>query len=1160
VIKYRRLLYGLALSGLIILLLGGKFSPAGQLFNDRAAAIVGAQAVSALQLVPGNLDGSGQLIGIADSGLDRGSTLYLHEDLRTEPGRVPRVAFLRSYSDRTVPDDPVGHGTHMAATLVGSGAASDGRYQGLAPGASLYFQALLDADGQMAVPQDVAELFSPAYEAGVRLQVNGWGREINRYSQYTAEVDAFVYRYPDFLPIFGAGNLGPSTGSLSAEGNSKNALVIGSSEVPRPTFSAEASSATRVAASSSRGPAADGRIKPDLLAPGSAVISAASSLIRSNFIANPQYTRLGGTSMAAAVTGGSAALLAQYLQEKDSAYLPSAALYKALLINGADRVSNETYSYGFGILNLAQTILPLQTGLTHYEDQARLLQQDQTSRHTFTVSNSAFPVKATLTWTDPASLTGAATALVNDLDLTVTAPDGTIYYGNDLNRLGIIDRRNNVEQILIEHPLEGQYQVEVTAARISEAYWRQDFALVYGQILRQETITAVSGRQITLSGGDSLDLNRYRTQFFLRGESVVLTTLQPGYQICYSPEQAFIFGDFWNEGGVQILSDEQGTMVVEMNPEVRSGGYYIDSTWLEEVRGRLPYNETTAPAAEVPYGVGVDAVVNPFSQMLWGLKTKGILVEGYIETIDAAGLTLRLLQDETVYQLTLSTATTYVNNRTDANPESEPFGYFEAPSWKTLLPGIQVSLMINPVTDEILHISARRETVLGRVVEINPPERRIELDNGKTYLLFSGARLERQGETIEPADLQPGDWLGGILLRDTDSILAAEVIEAINWGRIIYFSERLSQLYILDQSNRLQLLTLEPQALIMQEGVVRDRRSLQAGQWVRIFSGTNSGKVYRVDIAEVMEEGEGVVLRYAPAEQRLYLGGGKVLPLAPATLCVRQGLIITQEDLQPGDLVQFTSLWIPGENRGYTVRLETGGGTGEAPELSVQVNYLNGALVVTGFTSAEQVWVYHEEGEREALAISADGSFGQVFLGRSQEKTLTVLAVSPGRGAKVMTAPITAYLSNLSADSFLDTVLSPYAQEIEFLRTREVIAGYGDRIFRPEDTVSRLEFMTMLVHADGQAIDALDEIYYFSDFGQIPWWGLTVANAVKKNGWVSGFPDQTFRPNDALKTEDLQAILHNIEGFDFVLPAFKGEYVRREEAARVIYLLLVSRQ
>ena len=123
--------------------------------------------------------------------------------------------------------------------------------------------------------------------------------------------------------------------------------MVGAGQVPRPSFSPDAQQAGEAASFSSRGPTSDGRIKPDLMAPGSAVISACSRLTESNFPADRNYTRMGGTSMAAAVTGGASAVLCEYL-ESERTKQPSAALLKTLLINGSRVPTGKKKPSGLG--------------------------------------------------------------------------------------------------------------------------------------------------------------------------------------------------------------------------------------------------------------------------------------------------------------------------------------------------------------------------------------------------------------------------------------------------------------------------------------------------------------------------------------------------------------------------------------------------------------------------------------------------------------------------------------------------------------------------------------------------------------------------------------------------------------------------------------------
>ena len=245
-------------------------SEAPSFFNDRTADITGRTLFSHLDM---SLSGRGQIIGLADSGLDKGSISNIHPDLQGSDSDLPRILLLRSYAGRELADDPDGHGTHMAGIIVGSGQESQGQYRGVAPGASLYFQALLNQQGILTLPSTITALFVPAYEAGVRVHVDGWGVENNAYSDRARDIDDFTWRHNDFLPIFSAGNRGPHAGTLSQEANSKNALVVGASQSVRPGWSSESAESAKPMPASSSGPTADGRIKPDLSAPGSALLS-----------------------------------------------------------------------------------------------------------------------------------------------------------------------------------------------------------------------------------------------------------------------------------------------------------------------------------------------------------------------------------------------------------------------------------------------------------------------------------------------------------------------------------------------------------------------------------------------------------------------------------------------------------------------------------------------------------------------------------------------------------------------------------------------------------------------------------------------------------------------------------------------------------------------
>lgn len=468
---------------------------------------------------PGSTGGEGELIGVADTGVDRD-----HPDL------TARVANVEFWERSASPDDPNGHGTHVCGIICGDGTASANAITGIAPRGRLFVQAIADDDGRFTgIPVDLATLFQEAYDAGVRIHNNSWGVAAGGlYTIDAFEVDQFAYEHPDFLIIIAAGNTGRQTddpqgrmdlNSLQSPAASKNALTVGaccstrrdgpyvgkpwstwngrSGPGPtRPLSSDEpiCGDADIVAAFSSRGPTDESRVKPDLVAPGTAVASAASAastpgLPYDQF--NGRYCFMSGTSMAAPAVAGAAALVRRwYIEEREAT--PSAALLKATLINGCvwiDRpsvtdpmIGRPNFHQGFGRLDLSRTV-PFSPGswdlafadIGSGEDAA--LSDDRPEhaiwRRRVTVTAEG-DLSVTLVWPDPPSH-----GLQHNLNLAVVAPGGAIAIGNGhLARAPFekLDRVNNVEQVIIPTATPGVYVVQVSASNTMSK--KQGFAVV----------------------------------------------------------------------------------------------------------------------------------------------------------------------------------------------------------------------------------------------------------------------------------------------------------------------------------------------------------------------------------------------------------------------------------------------------------------------------------------------------------------------------------------------------------------------------------------------------------------------------------------------------------------------------------------------------------
>ncbi|MGC8839531.1 MAG: S8 family serine peptidase, partial [Anaerolineae bacterium] len=493
------------------------------------------------------LYGSGQILAVCDTGLDVGTPWGLSEDFR---GRLVRAYALGRPGDWS---DDHGHGTHVAGSAVGSGLLSGadpashrytGSYAGVAPEAGLVFQSVLDRNGSLGgIPPDLNDLFLPPYQDGARVHNDSWGVKAPEgydYDLMARQVDAFTWTHPDFLVVTAAGNAGADAnrdgvvdwGNVGTPATAKNCLAVGASEnyrvtgdwrydvtygmawadaFPSPPISTDrmADNPAGMAAFSSRGPAPDGRLKPDVVAPGTWVISARSHDPYANYPwgiprGTEHYAYSGGTSMAAPLAAGAALLVREWLTEVQGLPQPSAALVKALLLNGARDLAPGQYDeahrevpgrpdpvQGWGRVDLAASLLPEAPRVVWFHDRKVGLATGQEVRYVSTaarplvVTDGPDPLRVTLVWNDPPAAAAAALQLVNDLDLLVLGPGGEVYWGNGGPGP---DRVNNVEGVDLLRPAPGPYQVVVRAYRV--AVGEQPYALVVsGDLVGQATPT-----------------------------------------------------------------------------------------------------------------------------------------------------------------------------------------------------------------------------------------------------------------------------------------------------------------------------------------------------------------------------------------------------------------------------------------------------------------------------------------------------------------------------------------------------------------------------------------------------------------------------------------------------------------------------------------------
>ncbi|APH38601.1 hypothetical protein BHR79_03270 [Methanohalophilus halophilus] len=478
------------------------------ILNDKTGEIIEVDTVAH----PHNLTGAGQVIAIADTGLGTGNLSTLHPDIKG------RVDALYDWSDGN-PADTNGHGTHVAGSALGNGSLSAGQYKGMAPEAHLFFQACGDDSSSLNIPP-LHQLFIEAYNNGSRIHSNSWGSDsVLSYSTEAVALDNFTWHHPDMLIIFAAGNDGPYSGTINSPGIAKNALTVGASENYRSERGIDSDDPSDIAGFSSRGPTFDGRIKPDVVAPGTSIYSTASSLVYPE-----DYVYMSGTSMATPITAGSAALIRQYFLNNLSIH-PSAALLKAILINGAADLGHSSNSQGWGRLNLTNSIDPVFPAHIRVHDNINL--STNTSWTTeYYVDNSQTPLKATLVWNDYPATTSAGKALVNNLDLVIISPNNSHYYGN-----GAPDNVNNVEQIRIDPPEEGWYTFSVNGTNVPQGSEQQFAFVIAGGSLNNETVVRKATVEPLSIGSDGTETAILRVELNenLVNPAVYVNLSQLGY-------------------------------------------------------------------------------------------------------------------------------------------------------------------------------------------------------------------------------------------------------------------------------------------------------------------------------------------------------------------------------------------------------------------------------------------------------------------------------------------------------------------------------------------------------------------------------------------------------------------------------------------------------
>lgn len=486
-----------------------------KLFDEVASKIVaGDGGPNLLDTQALGYDGSGVNVAVADSGLDNGDAASMHPDLL---GRTPEFFFYGSPGQLLDAADEHSHGTHVAGIIAGNGATGEvddnGNLWGLgvAPGANIIGQRIFDGVGNYAAPPSFEKLTRDAKRAGADIGSNSWGDDTQgrydisamEFDELVRDADALMLGDQPYILEFSAGNAGPSQQTIGSPGVAKNVIATGASQNDRPDLIIYADGVDAMADFSSRGPCEDGRIKPDVVAPGTWIASLQSQSATDQYAWAPideLYQYQGGTSQAGPHVSGAAAVFVQFYRDTVTNATPSPALVKAALINSAVDMADPAQTgpapnndEGWGRVDLTQIVDSDRT--TVFVDQTAPLTNGQIFERRILIAGAEEPLKVTLAYTDVPGFPAAIPALVNDLDLEVVAPGGSLYRGNQFNdgestaNAPGHDAVNNVEGVFISSPTPGEYTLRVRArsvvedARVDTGNVDQDFALVSSGIV-----------------------------------------------------------------------------------------------------------------------------------------------------------------------------------------------------------------------------------------------------------------------------------------------------------------------------------------------------------------------------------------------------------------------------------------------------------------------------------------------------------------------------------------------------------------------------------------------------------------------------------------------------------------------------------------------------
>ncbi len=537
--------------------------------------------------------GKNVTVAIADTGLGNGTTPDAgHLDF------TGRVVGGYCWEEKGW-EDGHGHGTHAAGSLAGDSysgtgtqyAGLDGNYyasQGLAYDSKLYAVKIFNSNGSWVGPDNSFDIVEKAAQnSDAYIHSNSWGEDNGdggydsqdvAYDKAVRDSDSSTSGNQPMVITVAAGN-GGSSQTIASPGNAKNVITVGATEsyVPDADLYGYASfdNPANVADYSSRGWTNDDRVKPDVVAPGSGILSTSSPLASAKYpySEDNRYEWKSGSSMANPDVAGAAAVVVEWYK-KNYGERPSPAMVKSLIINTAHDLNESKGNTapipnpkeGWGMVDISKLKYPKNDPVPFVlKDQKYELQTGENRTYKIQPKDKDKPLKITLCWTDQENHSDLGSTLKNNLRLEVTSPSGKVYRGNafsngwsqpgqdaisDFDDDGDgWDDNNNVRNVYIppNKVEQGTYTVEVKGNNVvadcdNDGVLDQDFALTtynaqgiitspeYDKAFNKTEVTVEWNKEpgythnVSLDGGDWIDVGTNNNYTF--------TNLSKGRHIC----------------------------------------------------------------------------------------------------------------------------------------------------------------------------------------------------------------------------------------------------------------------------------------------------------------------------------------------------------------------------------------------------------------------------------------------------------------------------------------------------------------------------------------------------------------------------------------------------------------------------------------------------